>query len=256
MDEPEVLRRAQLSSAADERFREASEMKKNAEQFFEAFMKDPKSVLMHPDVKDKINFRKLAEEFLGGELQREMMTPQEREMQELRDYKKSGEDARTKSELETTTRTQQAEMAQLQQRAAIEYDKKIGDVLRESNLPKNAATVKRVAELLHGALTKGYELDVQTAVDIVRDGYNSDLQSLVGDLDGEHLVKYLGEATIKKLRKFDLARIKSQLDPQGSIAPPASADPKAPRKAAEPVSQGLRPDEWRERLFAKAGIKG
>ncbi len=35
---------------------------------------------MHPDIKDKINFRQLAEEFLGGELQRELMSPEEREL--------------------------------------------------------------------------------------------------------------------------------------------------------------------------------
>lgn len=256
LDEPELIRRAQLSSAADEKFREASDMRKQAEQFFEAFMSDPKSVLMHPDIKDKINFRQLAEDFLGGELQREMMSPEEIELQELREFKKSQTEQRERSEKETLTRTQREEMTKLQQRAASEYDRKITDVLQQSNLPKNASTVKRVAELLHGALSKGYELDIQTAVDIVRDGYTADVQSLVGDMDGDALVRLLGDGITKKLRKYDLARIKAQLEPQQAQPAAEAGEPRqqAQRKPAE-GPQTFRPDQWRERILAKAGIK-
>jgi len=176
-------------------------MRKSAEQFFEAFMNDPKSVLMHPEVAAKINFRKLAEEYLGTELQREMMTPEERELKDLREYKTSQDKAREDGERTTreTAATQAA--AELQQRAAADYDKKITDVLAKTNLPKNAYTVKRVAELLHGALSKGYDLDVPTAVDMVREGYLGDVQALVGGLDGDALFSILGPEVAKKIRK-------------------------------------------------------
>ncbi len=253
LDEPEVIRRAQLASAADEKFREAADMRKQAEQFFKTLLEDPKSVLMHPEVRDRINFRALAEEYLGAELQKEMMSPEQRELEELRQYKKQQDEARQRSEQEQMTRTQQEEMTKLQQRAAAEYDKKITDVLAQSNLPKTAYTVKRVAELLHGALTKGYDLDVQTAVDMVREGYMTDVQSLVGGLEGESLVKVLGNDIIKRLRKFDLERIKSQLEQTAAPAPqPVPMQPAAaPRNDA---GQFLRPDEWKEALRKKAGF--
>jgi hypothetical protein len=254
LEEPEVIRRAQLASAADEKFREASEMRKQAEQFFKTLLEDPKAVLMHPDVRDRINFRALAEEFLGAELQKEMMSPEQRELEELRQYKKQQDEARVNAEKEQLTRTQQEEMTRLQQRAAQEYDKKITDVLAQSNLPKTAYTVKRVAELLHGALTKGYDLDVQTAVDMVREGYMTDVQSLVGGLEGESLVKLLGGDILKRLRKYDLERIKAQLE-QSNTPPPQPAP--APAPSATPRNeqgQFLRPDEWKEAIRRKAGL--
>ncbi len=253
LEEGEVVRRAQLASAADEKFREAAEMRKQAEQFFKALLEDPKAVLMHPDIRDRINFRALAEEYLGAELQKEMMTPEQRELEELRQYKKQQDDARQRSEQEQLTRTQQEEMTRLQQRAAQEYDKKITEVLAQSDLPKTAYTVKRVAELLHGALQKGYDLDIQTAVDMVREGYMTDVQALVGGLEGESLVKLLGGDIVKRLRKFDLERIKAQLDQSAAPAPQPVPAPVATQSRSEP-SQFMRPDEWKEAIRKKAGL--
>jgi hypothetical protein len=257
LDESEVVRRAQLASAADERFREAAEMRKSAEQFFQTLINDPKSVLLHPELRDKINFRALAEEYLGSELKRELMSPEERELHEVREWRKQQEEQQQRTQQEQMTKAQQEEMTRLQQRAAQEYDRKISDVLAESNLPKNAYTVKRVAELLHGALTKGYDLDVQTAVDMVREGYMSDVQALVGGLDGEALLKLLGDDITKKLRKHDLARIKAQLEQSANVdaVVPQASDaivPQARRKPDE--NRQLRPDEWREEIRRKAGL--
>lgn len=254
LDEPEVIRRAQLASAADEKFREAAELRKQTEQFWETFLKDPKSVLLHPELRDRINFRQLAEEFLGSELQKEMMTPEQRELEDLRQWKKQQDEVAETTKREQMTRAQQEEMTKLQHRAAAEYDKKITDVLAQSNLPKTAYTVKRVAELLHGALTKGYDLDVQTAVDMVRDGYMSDLQSLVGGLEGESLVKVLGDDIIKRLRKFDLTRIKAQLEESATPTPQPVAASAAAAPQRNEQGQFLRPDEWKEAIRKKAGF--
>lgn len=252
-DEQEVVRLAQLSAGAHEKFAEAAEMRKQAEQFFETLLKDPKSVLLHPELRDRINMRQIAEEFLGAELQKEMMSPEQRELEELRAFKRQQDEAKAAQEHEQLTKTQQAEMQALQQRAAQEYDRKISEVLSQSNLPKNAYTVKRVAELLHGALTKGYDLDVQTAVDIVRDGYVTDLQSLVGGLDGEPLVKFLGDDLVKKLRKYDLQRLKSQMEPAQPTAPVAQLPVESQRRQPE-GERNMRPHEWSEFIRKKAGV--
>jgi hypothetical protein len=254
LEEPEVIRRAQLASAADEKFREASEMRKQAEQFFNALLDDPKSVLMHPEIRDRINFRALAEEYLGAELQKEMMSPEQRELEELRAFKKKQDETAESAKREQLTKAQQEEMTRLQQRAAQEYDKKITEVLAQSSLPKTPYTVKRVAELLHGALTKGYDLDVQTAVDMVREGYMTDVQSLVGGLDGDHLVNALGPDILKRLRKYDLERIKAQLDKSAPAAPQPIAAPSQSSQRNDAGSNFLRPDEWKEAIRKKAGF--
>lgn len=257
MDEPEVLRRAQMSSSADERFQQAAEMRKEAEQFFELLRTNPKEILLHPEIAKQINFRQLAEEYLGNELTREMMDPAERELQDLREYKRKQDEATENAKKETLTKAQQAEMAQHQQRAAKQIDEQLTEVLAKSNLPKDPEVVKRVAELMYQAGQKGYELDAQTAVDIVRERSQNYLQSLTSKLDGEGLMKFLGDDLVKKIRKHDLSRLKAQMQANqpAAIADGAVSEPRAPRPQARPDDGQLRPDAWRDRLYAKAGIK-
>jgi hypothetical protein len=250
--EAEAIRRAQLADAADEKFREASEMRKQAEQFFELLRTNPKQVLMHPELAKAINMRELAEEYLSTELQREMMDPKDRELEDLRKWKTEQEEARKAAEQEQMTKAQQEELRQHQQRAAREIDRQLTEVLQKADLPKDPEVVKRVAELMYQAGQKGYELDPQTAVDIVRERSQSYLQSLTSRMEGEALVKFLGEDLVKKLRKHDLARIKAQLE--GS-QPAAIAEQVQPQPAREvKQDQGLRPDQWKERLFSKWNV--
>ena len=253
VDEAEVIRRAQLASAADEKFREAAEMRKAAEQFFETLKTNPKAILMNPEFQQMIGFREIAEEYLGTELKRELMDPVQRELEDLRDFKKKQEESLKSQEQERLTKAQQAELQQLQQRAMQEYDTKITEALQTSSLAKTPEAVSRVVAYMEKALANGYDIDPATAVGIVQDQYRADLQAMAGNLDGEQLVKFFGDDIIKKLRKYDLTRIKSQLapQPQEAAAPPQSA-PREPKQASS--NPGLRPNEWLDRIAQKAGL--
>lgn len=249
MDEAEVIRRAQLASGADEKFREASDLRKQATQLVEALRANPLDVLG----KLGVDVREFTESYLAKELQREMLSPEQRELQELREWRQQQQAQHEASQKEQMTRAQQQEMAKLQQRAAQEYDTKITEVLSQSNVPKTAYTVKRVAELLMGALQKGYDLDVNTAVDMVREGYTTDLQSMVGGLDGEPLVKFLGPELLKKLRKHDLAQLKAKMQP-AQAAVPQENSPIGGQSRGEPQQKMLRQEEWKEMIRKKAGL--
>lgn len=248
--EEEAIRRAQLAESADQKFQEAAKTRKQMEEFVRQLKADPLSVLTHPEL--GIDFKNIAEQYLGRELQRELLTPEQRELEDLREFRRTQEEQAEQQRQQQMTETQQREFQVLQQRAAAEYDNKITEVLQQSNLPKTPRTVKRVAEMLYNALEKGYELDVNTAVDMVRGDFTSDLTELVGGLDGEHLIKFLGDDVIKKLRKHDLAQLrKLQESAQQS---PAMTSPAAvaPRRDNEPKK--LRTDAWLEHLRAKAGV--
>jgi hypothetical protein len=206
---------------------------------------------MNPEFQQMIGFREIAEEFLGGELKRELMDPVQRELEDLRDFKRKQEEARTNQEKERLTKAQQTELQQLQQRAMQEYDTKITEALQTSSIAKTPEAVSRVVGLMEKALTNGYDLDPATAVAMVQEQYRTDLHAMAGTLDGEQLVKFFGDDIIKKLRKYDLTRIKQQLEP---AAPTASA-PAAPREPKQTSSnQGLRPQEWLDRITQKAGL--
>lgn len=252
VDEQTLVRKAQLASAADEKFREAAEMRKSAEQFFETLKTNPKAILMNPEFQQMIGFREIAEEYLGGELKRELMDPVQRELEDLRDFKRKQEEALKSQEQERLTKAQQQELQQLQQRAMQEYDTKITEALQTSSIAKTPEAVSRVVGLMEKALTNGYDLDPATAVAMVQDQYRTDLQAMAGTLDGEQLVKFFGDDIIKKLRKYDLTRIKQQLEPAPVAAPapaPAAREPKQPSQ-----NPGLRPNEWLDRIAQKAGV--
>src|SRR5690606_17627576 len=154
-----------------------------------------------------------AEEYLAEEVQLELMSPEERELYELRKWKQEQEQARQQEEMTAQQRAQQQQEMAARQQAQQFYDKKISEVLSQSNLPKTPYTVKRVATLLKTALSKGYELPIETAVDMVRGDFANDVTAMAGALDGDALVKVLGPDIIKRLRKYDLDQIKAKRKP-------------------------------------------
>ena len=254
LTESELVRRAQLGLGADEAFQEASKMRKSAESLFEALKADPIAVLKHLG----LNVRDLTEGYLSKELQNEMLSPEQRELSDLREFKRRQEETTQETEKTTAATAKQADFQQSMQRAAKEYDTKISEVLASSNLPKTPYTVKRVAELMKNALQKGYDLDVTTAVDMVREGYMSDFKALFGGLKGAHLAKFLGDDVTKEMRQFDLARIKAKLQvaqggQDGTTAPEKITAPSTPRTRPDGVKQ-MRQDEWLEHIRKKAGV--
>ena len=253
--EEEVIRKAQLAEAADEKFKTAAEKMQQMERFIEALKTNPKAVLSHPDL--GINLRQLAEEYLTEEVKRELMSPEERELNELREFKRKQDEAAERSKKEQMTKAQQQQLEQLQQRQREQFDKQISDVLNKSNLPKTPYTVKRVAEVLYNAISKGYELDVATAVDMVKENYLGDIQSMFGSLDGENLLGILGNNIAKKIRQHDLNRIKAKIQPQqpqqvADIADEATKPQTSRREKTE--TRKMNEAEWREMIRKKAGL--
>lgn len=253
--EDEVIRRAQMFEGADEKFRIANERTKQMENFFEKLKANPAAVLSHPEL--GINLRQFAEDFLTQEIKNEMLSPEERELNELRKFKQEAEENNKKIQEETKTKQQQAQMEEMQNRQREHFDKQISDILNKSNLPKTPQTVKRVAEILHGALSKGYELDVQMAVDMVRDEYTNGLQSLFGQLDGDNLINMLGGDLAKKIRQHDLAKIKAKLNSQtqqpAEMVEATKQQEQTPRQNRND-NKFLTQAEWTALMRKKAGI--
>jgi hypothetical protein len=253
--EEEVIRKAQLSEAADEKFKSASEKMQQMERFIEALKTNPKAVLSHPDL--GINMRQLAEDYLTEEVKRDLMSPEERELNELREFKRKQDEASERSKKEQLTKAQHEQMQALQQRQRENFDNQISDVLKKSNLPKTAETVKRVAEVLYSAVSKGYELDVATAVDLVKENYIGGIQSLVGNLDGDALLSILGNDIAKKIRQHDLNRLKAKIQPQqaqqaADVAEVAVKQVSSRRDNS--TNQKLSESEWKEMIRKKAGL--
>jgi hypothetical protein len=99
----------------------------------------------------------------------------------------------------------------------------------------------------------GYELDIETAVDLVREDYVVDTSSLFGGLDGDALVSALGEDIVKKIRKHDLARLKARTTSQQPAAENRQS-PSQPRADRNQPPKHMKQHEWLEMIRKKAGM--
>lgn len=258
LSEAEVLRKAQVAHAADEKFKRAAEIERQAEQFLEALRTNPVAILTHPEL--GIDFRTIAEEYLGEHVRKEMMDPMERELEELRQFKQQQE-IRQREEQENSLSERQRQEQEIAHRQTVEYyDKKISDVLMESNLPKTPYTVKRVADILKHYVSQGYDLDINAAVDMVREDYSTDLTSIVGSLDGDALISFLGEDIVKKIRRHDIAKLRAKM--QGG-SPSATPDqPSSPQqrqsynRQSPPTTDKLKTADWFAAIRENAAKKG
>ncbi len=230
-----LKRHLQMSKVASKRMNEASVTRKQAEQFIQALQQDPMAVLGNDKIMGQAKFRQLAEQFLAQQLEAEMLSPQEKQVKEreakLRRYEE--QEKQTKADAE-------AKQAQaMEEHYAQEYQKTIISALETTSLPKNAFTVKRMADLMQKNLQHGLELEPSMLAKIVKEDYQKELVGLIGGSDAEQILAMFGDDVANKIRKADLAKLKAgQFQ---SKAPSNQVVPNQPKPNGQPLSMS----EWR-----------
>jgi pyruvate-formate lyase len=203
-DEQTLIRHLQMSKAASKRMNEAAMTRKQAEQFITALQNDPMKVLTDPRIMGNEKFQAIAEEFLSKKLQEQMLSPEERRRIEMEDRLRKYED----QEKSAKEKEEQAQIAQLEEHYAQEYQKTIMTALQSTNLPKNPFTVKRMAELMQKNIKHGLDLDPHHLAQLVKEDYQKELVGLIGGSDASQIISMFGEDLTNKIRKHDLAKYK------------------------------------------------
>ncbi len=233
----EALKDYELRQASYKRMAEAAAKEKEYQAFQEQLEKDPIKLLKSKNPK----FREMAEKFLADELMEEMMSPEEKQKaaieQELAQYKKR--------EAEAKQREEQQQQTVAQQKAAQEIDIGLSKALENTFLPKDEFTVARIANTMISALQAGVDMSYEDAVRLTEENEINGFRKGVESLEGEKLLKYLGETVAEKIRKADIGRLKS--NPKAA-RPAQAASPSTPsdKKAAS-----MTPDEYRKFIEAK-----
>jgi len=244
VDEDELLRGYQTTRAAMKRMEEVAQLRGQLESFVKDFQTDPVSTLKKlaaiPGEKGA-QFRDAVEKFLYEELQKEKMTPEQRELAEAKEKLRAAEEQR--KAVEESQR--QAKLQAAQAHWAKKYDEEITAALQDPNigLPKTPATVRRMAELMGKSLRAGLDIPATDVARLVREEYLEAQREVVSNLDGEQLVRYLGEDVAKKIRAYDVARLKAK--PAPGAPAPAPAKPAA--QPAQPQTKRMSErefDEW------------
>lgn len=230
--EDELLRDYQTREAANKRFQEAAEMKKQAEGFFKRLKDNPLEVLKDPAIGHDV--RKLAEEYLVAQLQEEMMDPKDRELRDLKKFK----EAKEAEEQERQRAEEEAKNAEIQAKYAEEYSAGIIEALETGSLPKTPFTVRKMAYYMAEGLKRGHNLTPKDVVPLVREDYIEDQKHFFSALDGQSMLDFLGKENADKLRKHELAKLKR---PGVTTPPRGKSQAKAPAEK-RPMSRS----EWRE----------
>lgn len=221
VDESKYHEYAQKGLASTETWQEAAKMKKEADEFRHRLKTDPRSVLTDPDL--GVDFKRIAEEYLWEQIQEERLTPEEKHARdmdrELKKYKEAEEKGKAAQ--------QEQKAQQLREHYSNDYDKRISQALSNSGLPKTEGTVKRMIEYMLHDVNNGFQKDVGDYVEHVRQDYIRDIQELIGQTDGDTLLKFLGEDAMKKAREADLKRLKTTTPESGHTFVPGKGMVKA-----------------------------
>jgi hypothetical protein len=245
VDEQELIRNYQLSKVSYQRLEEAKATKAQVEKFQELLDSDPVKALdqlAKSKGKNIAAYREAMERFLYDQITQEQMSPEQKARLELEQKVRQYEEEKANQ----AKTAEQAEAQRLQQHYAQEFDKQIGEALVGADLPKTPSTVKRMAKLMQVSLRDNLDLKPADVVKLVREEYLSEQKELIGKLDGEALLKFIGEDTANKIRKYDVARLKAGQkaatrtpDRQPSATPPAQVAPKR---------NGIGESDWDARI--------
>lgn len=236
MTRDELIQHASMGHAADRRFKEAAQMRKQAESVI-GRLRDPKSVisaLQDPALGlSKNQIREQFEEWYAKEfIEPESLTPEQRKIREYEaKLQKYAEDERSREE-EKRNNEQEAMTSE----ARETLQKQIIEALDTSGLPKTNFTIRRLAYWMQRNQSNGFDAPMEVVVGQVRNELNSSLRDMVEASDGEVLIKLLGDNIIQKLRRYDLDQLrKLRNGGQAPAAQPTDDNP-APKFDRPPTS--------------------
>lgn len=170
------------------------------------------------------------------------MSPEERRLAEL---EKENEGYKSKEQQEADAKVR-GENIQKIQAAMNQIKANIGEAMKESGLPSNdtplgAEMARMVAEVMKLAHSNRQSITPKQAIEHVKSRIKGVQQAFYDHLDGEALVKELGEANAEKVKQYFLKLVKAT---GGSQQPPQNRQHSTPRGERKTINQ----DDFHEYL--------
>lgn len=239
IDEEEVLKvyksRKDHQREANKRLQEGQAARKQAEEFI-SMMKDPGKLM---EVIQKLGHdpRGLAEKYLVQQLEEEMLDPRDKELKDARAKLKQIEDMEKKQRDAVENQHKEAMKAKY----AEDYTKQFTTALEKSNLPPTKSMVAEMAKYIARSAQLGFKMSADEAAQLVKEDVQQAHQRLIGDSDGEILIKLLGEEVANKIRKYDTSKLRN---PEKSLSTPLNQS--EPKKKVRNEGKRMTPAEWRK----------
>lgn len=234
-----VQREFQKSLAADQRLQEAAIMRREAEAM-RSMLNDPAKVM---DLwrQNGIDPDQIATQRIYERMQQEAMTPEQREIAQLR------------QQIQERERLAEQEKMTAEERQIEEYrtgyaqwlESNLTEALKAENLPKSAYWTKQAAFKLKAANDAGVEMSPREAVQAAKDEMGDTLREIIGAMDPAQILQILGEETGMKIGQHLATRAKA-----GRTQVP-SQPITAPRNQSAPQSQKIPFHVWKEQQMGR-----
>ena len=226
VDRAELIRRAQMSDSAHEKYNEAAQLNKKAQAIIDNAKSNPMKALMDPELGlSKLQIQTALEEWYHENvIQEETLSP---EQKRLRD----AESKLKKYELDEQSRNDKEENEQREKLTNQEKEylqNQIVQALDGSGLPKTKFIAGRVAFYMRENLLNGWDAPVEMIIDQVKKERQSLMSDITDASDPETLIALLGEGVVNKIRKYDLEQLRAK---RGT--PPPTLNPTHSNKPAE-----------------------
>lgn len=235
VEESELLRGYGHQSAANKIFQEGKQQLKQAEDFI-AMMRDPDKFF---EVAQKLGHdpRLLAEQRLIRDLEEEMMDPRDKELRDARNKLKQIDDMdRIQKEAVENQRNEA-----LKAKYAKDYSDQFVSALEATNLPPTKAMVAEMAKYIGRSAQIGFEMTANEAALLVKEDILMAHQRLIGDADGEILMKLLGDNVANKVRKYDMGKVKN---PESNLRTPETQGTR--REPKQDSGKRMTQKEWND----------
>lgn len=233
VDENELLRGYSHQKAANKILQEGKAARKQAEQFI-SMMRDPESFY---EVAKKLGHdpRGLAEKYLVQQLEEEMLDPREKELRDARKKLKAIEDM----ERQQKEAIEKQRVEEMKQRYVKDYQTQFIAALQESQLPPTKAMVAEMAKYISRSAKIGFKMEPSEAAQLVKEDIQKAQISLIGNADGETLLKLLGDDVAAKILQARGSKVKQT----PFSTPPVQGE----RKEVQPTIKGrMTPKQWAE----------
>lgn len=237
VDEEELKRGYTHQKAANKKLQEGLKARKQAEEFVVA-MRDPTKLV---NTLEKLGWepkqiRKVAEEYLAGVLEDEMLDPKDKELkttkQRLQEFE-AKEKARKDQE-------ESAHNEALRKKYAEQYSNEFIEALKTTGLPPTKDMVGDMARYIARAAKLKMPMTAIEAAKLVQQDVENKNKHLFSNMNPADIIKIVGEDGLKKLREFDVSRIK---DPNAHLKTPTEQG-EVNRKKNSDASR-MSPAEWR-----------
>lgn len=234
LSDDDIVKHYSKWKGSDKAFREASEMKKSADKFYQDLQNDPERILNDPKI--PLNKRKLAEKWLMESIEQEMnpTDPRDARMKALEDKIAEYENEKQYKAKEE----EEQKYIEAKEQRKSEISKILSEAMNKTILSKHpetkASTLREMAMYMRICRERGEDVTADDIVDHIHNSKFNQFYTLANQFEGDELIEMLGEDVLKKIRKADLAKLRASRGQQISEQPQSFRNENRSSQAKEP----------------------